>query len=210
MTGDVVHLIGIQTGADEPETSRGIVAALPLLLGGLARNANRSATDARALESALVRDHDGSLLEELRSFLRGEPGSGGTSRPEATKGAHRSRNGDAILNHILGGRRGAVQTGISRASGLDEQQAGRLLILLAPVVMSALGRIKRERGLNHDAVATLLNKERAEIERGTPEIQRGTLLDYLDLENDGKVADEVAAIGARFADRFLRQAVSGV
>ncbi len=202
MTEDAIQAIGEQIDANELKTRRGVAAALPLLLGGLARNANRSATDARALESALKKDHDGSVLEDLTTYLKGTNRNGHSV-------LNRSLNGDAILDHILTGKREAVETGISRASGLDVQQVSRLLTLLAPIVMSALGRIKRERGLNHDAVATLLNKERAEIERSLPDIQRGALLDYLEVGSDNQISDEVAALGARFADKDLRPAVSG-
>ena len=80
---------------------------------------------------ALDRDHDGSILDDLGGFL----------------GDYLSGRGAGILSHIFGDQEGAVERGVSQASGLDLSKVGPLLMILAPIVMGALGRARREEGI---------------------------------------------------------------
>ena len=60
---DAVESIGRQLGADTQTTSNAIGMALPMLLGGLAKNASNP-QGASSLNSALSA-HDGSILDNL-------------------------------------------------------------------------------------------------------------------------------------------------
>lgn len=199
--GDTVRRIGEQVGTDPDTTQRAIAAALPVLLGALARNANASRRGAEALAAAIDRDHDGSLLDALDDVLRRSARGAGLG--DATSGYEggyaidlRTADGDGILGHLLGERRPAVELGLSRAAGVDVRQVNRLLAVLAPIVLGALGRLKGERSLTADSLAALLNKERATLERDVPDRTRTGLLDFLDEEDDGVLTDDVAKIGA--------------
>src|SRR6266850_1224216 len=128
--GDAVNQIGRQLGTDPANTQTAIAAALPMLVGALARNA-QDPGKAGALANALGR-HDGSVLDDIAGYLgRGD-----------------SADGDGILGHVLGGRKETVQTGLGQAAGLDPATAGMLLSMLAPLVMGALGKAQREKGLD--------------------------------------------------------------
>ena len=105
--------------ADPQQTSSAISAALPLLLGGLSRNA-ASGDGASSLLGALDRDHDGSVIDDLMGYL----------------GQGNSAQGAGILSHVFGDRRSVVEQGVSRASGLDISKVAQLLPLLAPIVMA--------------------------------------------------------------------------
>jgi hypothetical protein len=146
--GDTLKQIGGQIGADEGQTQQAVGAALPALLGALGQNAAKP-QGARALANALQRDHDGSILDDLGGFLSG----GGNVA-----------DGNGILRHTLGEKRGAVEQGISAASGLDLSQIGQLLPLLAPVVMGILGRTQRQQGLDVNGLASMLGGERQQAE----------------------------------------------
>ena len=65
-----VQQISQQLGAPPGATQSAIQAALPTLLTALANNA-RTPQGAQALGSALERDHDGSVLNNLSGFLGG-------------------------------------------------------------------------------------------------------------------------------------------
>ena len=80
----------------------------------------------------------------------------------------RALNGAGILGHVLGGKREPVQQGIGRATGLDSQQVGRLLMMLAPLVMAYLGRRKRETGLGPSEISANLRAERQRVEQQMP------------------------------------------
>lgn len=182
--------LGSIIDADPRQTERGVAAAVPVLLGGLARNANGSSEGAASLDRALERDHDGTVLDDLDGLLAaaesmlGGRGGGGTSA--------KALDGAGILEHILGGRRGTVERGIGRASGLDASQIAKLLPLLAPIVMSALGKLKRRENLDAGDLASRLEKDAREVEgkTGLGELIGG----LLDSDGDGRVLDELGRL----------------
>lgn len=178
---DAVAEISQHLGAEPSSTAKAIQLALPLLLGGLANNASDPA-GAESLDSALARDHDGSLLDDLSTAVLAGLGASGSSR---------AVDGAGILGHIFGDRQGTVQNGIERSTGLDGRQVMQLLMMLAPIVMSYLGRQKRERDLDAGGVSDVLQNERQRME--THESGIGGLLGQLfDRNHDGSVADDIA------------------
>ena len=62
LQGNTLTQISQQLGTDEGTTAKAVSLALPMLVGGLARNASTD-QGAAALDQALTRDHDGSLLD---------------------------------------------------------------------------------------------------------------------------------------------------
>lgn len=122
LSGANLTQLSQQIGADEATTSQAVQAALPMLLGGLARNAS-SPGGAVSLGNAL-NEHRGGLMENLGGLLGNAAGGGGAG----------------ILGHIFGHRRSTVENGVGQATGLKQQQIGKLLMVLAPIVMAALAR----------------------------------------------------------------------
>ena len=108
---DNIRQISQQVGANESQTKNAIGAALPALIGVLSRNAQGAG--AEQVHKAIERDHDGSLLDKLGGFI----GGGGAPAPAATR--ERQFSGEAILGHILGGKKDRVTQNVSRSSGLD-------------------------------------------------------------------------------------------
>jgi hypothetical protein len=184
--GDAIQQMSRAIGADETATKTAISGALPVLLGALARNSS-SASGAEGLLSALTRDHDGSILDDVAGFL----------------GSASSGPGDGILGHVLGGRRGNVENGLSRMSGLDAQSIAKLLMMLAPIVMGVLGRTQRQRGFDASGLGGLLTDERREAERQAPDAM-GAFEQLLDTDGDGQVMDDVAKIGTSLLGKFLK------
>ncbi len=167
--------LGGRLGADAGATKTAVGAALPVLLGALARNSAQP-QGADGLDRALGK-HDGSVLDDLDGFL---------DRPDVD-------DGDGILGHVLGPKRNAVEAGVGRASGLDPSMVAKLLPILAPVVMGALGRQKRQQGLDAGGLAGLLGTEQQRMERSNPAM--GMLGSLLDQDDDGNVMDDIANMG---------------
>jgi hypothetical protein len=161
LQGNTLSQMSRQLGADEASTAQAISMALPMLIGGLANEA-QTPDGAQSLSRALEEDHDGSLLDNVSAlFGPGTTGAADVSVPRALNGA-------GILEHVLGRKREPVEQGIGRATGLNSQQIGRLLMMLAPLVMAYLGRRKRETGLGPSEIGTELQAERQEVERRAP------------------------------------------
>jgi hypothetical protein len=202
--GQQVEQISDQLGAPQDETQRAIAAALPILVGSLARNANASPDRAQSLAQALERDHDGSVLENLGGLLGmlgGGRSSGGGGLGSLIGAAgdmlggnvdRRAVDGDGILGHVFGNKRDTVEQGVSRASGLDLNKVRRLLPILAPIVMSLLGRVKRQKNLDAGGLADVLGQERTQIQRKDPVL--GGLINILDRDGDGNVMDDLGKL----------------
>lgn len=182
--GQAVEQISRKIGSDPGTTGNAIDAALPLLLAAVARNASNGA-QAKSLDTAVSQDHDGSVLDDVPGYL---------NRAETGPGA-------GILRHVLGGNQPTVEHGLSQTTGLDAGKAGQLLIMLAPLVMGALGRAKQERGLDAGGLSNLLAGERENLNQSAPGVM-GMLGRFLDRDGDGSVIDDVGGmLGKTFGSK---------
>jgi len=182
--GQAVEQISRKIGSDPGTTGNAIDAALPLLLAAVARNASNGA-QAKSLDTAVSQDHDGSVLDDVPGYL---------NRAETGPGA-------GILRHVLGGNQPTVEHGLSQTTGLDAGKAGQLLIMLAPLVMGALGRAKQERGLDAGGLSNLLAGERVNLNQSAPGVM-GMLGRFLDRDGDGSVIDDVGGmLGKTFGSK---------
>lgn len=157
-----IEAIAAQLGVDPAQAQGAIRQAMPLLIGGLARNA---ATDqgAGALHSALG-EHAGNDIASVLGSVLG--GSGG---------------GESILGHIFGSRQDQAAQGLGQASGLGSGNAGQLLAMLAPIVMSVLANVSRRQDMSASGLGSVLGREAERIGAG------GLLGVALDQDGDGRL-----------------------
>jgi hypothetical protein len=156
LSDDHVNEISKRIGADPRQTRHAIDGALPLLLGALGREAS-DPQRAAGLRKAIEEDHDGSVVENMGSYL-----SGGV--------AGRSTNGAGILQHVLGDRQQAAVQGLSARSGLDMSSVASLLPLLAPVVMGMIGKQQRGGGLSLDNLTNVLGGDTKRAANDAPDL----------------------------------------
>ncbi|MES2304527.1 MAG: DUF937 domain-containing protein [Gemmatimonadota bacterium] len=168
--------IAAKLGVDETQARQAVESALPVLLGGLARNA-QNGEGASSLLAALDKDHDGSVLDDIGDLLSSGGGAAGSG----------------ILGHIFGDRQGQVQDGLGQATGIGGQGMGQLLSMLAPLVMGALGRVKNQGGLDADGLQQTLNREGAAITANAPGLMQG-MMRLLDRNQDGSALDDIAGM----------------
>jgi hypothetical protein len=172
---DAVGQISKQVGIDEKQAQQAVGMALPILIGALNRNTSSSG-GAEALASALQRDHDGGILENLGQALT----------QEATL-----KDGMAILGHVMGEKHSGFVNSVSRATNLDPDQVAQIFALLAPVMLGALGQMKREKNLDAQGISTLLEEERTTVQKTA-----SGLTQLLDLDGDGDVSEEIISLGS--------------
>ncbi|MCP3979240.1 MAG: DUF937 domain-containing protein [bacterium] len=180
--GDGMRKIGQAIGADEKTTESATTAALTTMLGALSRNAAQG-DGAQSLNRALEKDHDGSVLNNLGALV----------------GQSQQGTGDGILRHMLGDRRTQVETGLSKSTGLQSGSMNKLMTMLAPAVMGALGRERKTKGFDAGALTNLLGQETAEIKRANPQAA-GVLGKLLDADGDGDfdLKDGIGMLGKLF------------
>lgn len=152
-------------GADAGITQKALSAAVPLLLGGLGKRASTSSGAAAMFD--MVRGQDGGLLSNIGGVFDGGDANGA---------------GGLLIDGVLGSRKDDVQAGLAQHSGLGIGAIAKLLPLLAPVVMSFLGKRQTDRGLDQQAFVGELSNERVAMESAG----FGSVLGLLDggTEND--------------------------
>ncbi|HSO73963.1 MAG TPA: DUF937 domain-containing protein [Blastocatellia bacterium] len=183
LAGGAISQISSKIGADEGTTSAAIAIAVPLLISALARNSSTPA-GAEALNQAVAKDHDGSILDNLSSFL----------------GNTQSANGAGILGHVFGNRRTDVENGLAQSTGLDPGGAGALLETVAPLVMGALGKTQQQQGLDAGSLPDFLGNQRQQAQASAPDMM-GMLGNLLDSNKDGSVIDDVGRLAGKLFGR---------
>jgi hypothetical protein len=135
-----INQISQQLGVDPGQAQSAIAAALPMMLGGMATHASQPG-GADAIHQSLA--SHGGILGNLGGLL----GGGGPA------------DGGGLLGRVLGQHQAPVQEGVAKASGLDPQKAGKLLLMLAPIVMGVLARRQAAAQSNPAQVSEELKRE---------------------------------------------------
>ncbi len=179
LSGGGLKEISQKIGADEGTTNQALSAAVPLLVSALAKNSSQPG-GADSLMNAL-QQHDGAILDNLSGYL----GSGSGSS-----------DGAAILGHVLGSRQGNVQSALAKQTGLDAGSIGKLLVMLAPMLLGALGRTSRQSGFDPGALSGYLNGQQQQAQAASPDMM-GMLTSLLDSNKDGSVLDDLGNIAGQ-------------
>ena len=125
---------------DKSQASSALEGIIPTLLGVMANN-TQTEGGAYSFLSALDRDHDGSVLDDVAGFVTSSD----------------SGPGAGILNHLLGNNRNAVEDKISQQSGIGSAAIGKLMEIAAPLVMGYLGKQKKSQsGFDTGGIGSLL------------------------------------------------------
>jgi len=138
-----IGAIAGQLGLGQDQAKGAVTTAVTVLTGALAHNASKP-EGATALDSALARDHDGGIFEDISGFI----------------GNFASGPGSAILGHVFGSKEPTVEKAVADKSGLPLDKVVPLLTMVAPMVLGALGKKKKDENLDAGQVATTLAEER--------------------------------------------------
>jgi hypothetical protein len=180
IAGTAVRTMAARLGMSEATAERAVQIAVPLIIAALARNATQPA-GARDLQEAVAKDHDGSIFDNLTGYL---------NNPQAA-------NGSGILGHIFGEQQAAVEGNLAQATGLDQNAAGSILEMAAPLVMGALGQTQKQNDLDADGLSQFLNGQQQQATESAPDLM-GALNSMLDSNRDGSVSDDVGRILGNF------------
>ena len=119
-----VTQISQQLGIDPSVAQTAIAAALPMIVGGMARHAAQP-EGASTIQQAATAHED--VPDNVSGTLQaGPPADVGSS--------------GGLLGRIFGQHRETVQQGVQQASGLDSEKVKKLLMMLSPVVLGVLAR----------------------------------------------------------------------
>ena len=155
--GAVADQIGRKLGLDDGAAKSGIAAALPTLLGGVIKQAS-TPSGANTLGRMLEGDqYDGGLLENLTESLTGDEGP-----------SFLETLGKSTIANLFGGQSGSVVGALAKATGIGSDNSSSLLAMLAPLVMSILGKQKRSQGLDAQGLAGFLMDQKDLVQESLP------------------------------------------
>ena len=160
--GMIAGQIGKAVGLDSKQAESGIGALLPTILGGLMKQSSTPEGASQLDEALSSDDYDGGMLDNLSGMF-----SGDTSNV--------SNLGGGLVSMILGDKAGAITNIIGQVTGMKSGSASGLLGLLLPLVMSFLGKQKREQGLDSHGIASLLMSQKDEVAKALPQGMVGAL-----------------------------------
>ncbi|AWH52759.1 calcium-binding protein [Stenotrophomonas sp. ESTM1D_MKCIP4_1] len=187
--GQGLQQVSQQLGLDSAQTSQAVGSALPLLLGAMGQNASEP-QGAQSLLNALQRDHLGGSAGggfDLGGILGAVMGGGGSG---ATDGA-------GILGHVFGGQQPQAAQLLGQKTGLDSGTTGKLLAILAPIVMSFLAQRFAQQG-NASELSSALGQETQQAGGGLGSLLGGAL----DQDGDGQFgASDLLKLGAGLLKR---------
>ncbi len=106
-----------------------LAVAAPLVISYLRKKSQDDPNEAEALNNALDKDHDGSILDN-------------PSQIES-----RQQEGGSILSHIFGGEKANVENQLSQNTGISMDKIGPILGMLAPLIMGYIGKQKQSNGV---------------------------------------------------------------
>lgn len=180
VAGFAARAIAQRLGISEATAQRAVQIAVPLIVAALARNAAQP-QGAEELHEAVANDHDGSIFDNLSGYL-GDP---------------QAANGAGILGHVFGGQQGTIQETVAQAAGLDQNAAGSILEMVAPLVMGAVGQTQRQNDLDPGGLSDFLGTQQQQAEASAPGLA-GALNSMLDSNHDGSVTDDVGRLLGTF------------
>lgn len=167
----------------------GLMGVLGSVLGGGARG------PAPTQRQEPQQSEEGGLMGVLGSVL------GGGQSQSAGGGLGM---GEAILRHVLGGSQSRAATGVSKASGLDLSAVMKLLPMLAPLIMAALGRMTQQRQLDAGGLQQALGGEMQRF-GGGQKAPPTFVNSILDVDGDGDVdASDLMARASQVLGGFGR------
>ena len=155
--GMVAGQLGKAVGLDSSQAEAGIGALLPTILGGLIKQSS-TPEGAGKLDQALSSDeYDGGMFDNIGDLLSGGGDTGGMAKM-----------GGGVIEMLFGGKVGMIADIIGKVTGMKSGSATGLLGLLAPLVMSFLGKQKRSLSLDGGGMANLLMSQKDEVAKAMP------------------------------------------
>lgn len=172
-------------GLEKNQTTELVGAITPILTAALAKNAATPA-GAEALNAALEKDHDGSIFSKVPDLL---------SDTSAFKA-------DGILQHILGDKQSAITTAAAKALGKDPATVTKAMQTMAPLLMGALGKVKKQDGISIDTLKDMLATKNAGAESS---VLQSLITSFFDKDKDGSVIDDLADMGIEMIKGFFKK-----
>jgi hypothetical protein len=157
VTPDLLSQAASALGENEGGLTRGIGAALPMLLGGVTTRASDPGFASTLFKLVSDSGNDLGAIGNIASLL--SPGAANSPMMAL---------GSKLLSSLFGNNLNAVGSSVASYAGVRPQSASSLLSMAAPMVLSVLGKQVKDGGLNASSLASLLAGQKGSIAAALP------------------------------------------
>lgn len=171
-------------GVDQSAAPAAVQNSMATVLGALTRGATNPKT-AQSLHGLLnnADQQDDGILDDVMGFV-GKMAGGQQSNP--------------LASLFGGGAQNAMQQQLSQTSGISGDSAGKLISMVAPLVLGALGKEQRGKQMDLGMFQQFLGNERQGLMAAAPAVMQG-LGGMLDQDGDGDFdLSDMAKLGSKF------------
>jgi len=157
LTSQVIGKASEFLGEDAGMLSKGFGAAVPSILGAIVGKSSDTSGAGHLLGMLKEGGFDGGMLDNLGDIF-----SGGA----ATSGVLDS--GGGLLKMFLGDKIGNVADIISKVSGIGQGSSNKVLSLVAPMIMSMIGKVVKNKALDAIGLGKLLGNQKSHLASALP------------------------------------------
>ncbi|HEY3420645.1 MAG TPA: DUF937 domain-containing protein [Methanomassiliicoccales archaeon] len=150
-SGDNLSAMGKSVGGDEKSVKSALGMGLPLIMGSMADKASKPGG---AEELANMIPKTGSSTPDNLSAQINNPDTSG---------------GSDMLNKLMGNQMGPMQSAISKKSGLAPDGVGKLLAMVAPMIMGQVGKMFTQGNMDSKGLSALLGSQSKMAMQSSPE-----------------------------------------
>lgn len=143
------NAIAEKTGLSQDQVNQAIAAGLPMIVAGMAKNA-QSSDGANSLNSALDQHTDSPVVTDLSAAT--------TDLAQA--------DGGNILSHVFGSGTDSISGAIAEKIGADPKSVQSALAILAPIAIGYVAKHRNDKNLDAGGVADSLQK--TQLPSGNP------------------------------------------
>ncbi len=173
-----------QAGIHAGNAPGAVQNSVATVLGALTRGASnpKTAQNLHGLLNNAPQEDDG-ILDDVMGFV-GKIAGGQQANP--------------LASLFGGGAQNAMQQQLSQNSGISGDSAGKLISMVAPLVLGALGREQRGKQMDLGMFQQFLGSERQALMAAAPAVMQG-LGGMLDQDGDGDFdLSDMAKLGSKF------------
>lgn len=157
MGGEVLKQASSFLGESEENTTKAMGAAIPSILGSVISQGSSENGASGILDMIKGGGFDGGMLSNIGSLMGGG---------DATTGLMNS--GGGILKSLMGNKLGSLVGTISSLSGISKGSSNSLLSMVAPMVMSMIGKQVMSKGLNASGLMNFLGSQKSFVDNAMP------------------------------------------
>lgn len=152
LTDSVIEKVSGFLGEHPEKIGPALNSAVPVVLGGIIRNASNEEDAGKVMDVLKDGGHTGEILDDLSGLL----GNFDKTQLLITIGSN-------IFNHFSGSKGNAIVEKLSTLNGIRKTSASSLVGLAAPLVLGALGKVVSKEGLGVSGLTKLLADQRESV-----------------------------------------------